>query len=123
MDELEIMRARHSVRAFEKRPIEAIAAERLKSEIEACNAAGDLKIRLVMGDADAFDSFLAHYGTALRLLWGAARIDGAGARIKYLLGSGVVCQGQDAEEAEPAKGRKADVCDRVGIREGTGESA
>ncbi len=67
MDELEIMRARHSVRAFEKRPIEAIAAERLKSEIEACNAAGDLKIRLVMGDADAFDSFLAHYGKFLNV--------------------------------------------------------
>ena len=62
MDELEIMRARHSVRAFEKKPIDAFAAERLKSEIEACNAAGNLKIRLVLNDEDAFDSFLAHYG-------------------------------------------------------------
>ena len=58
----EAIAARHSVRAFEDRPIAPDAADALRAEIAACNAEGGLNIRLVLDEPNAFGGFMAHYG-------------------------------------------------------------
>ncbi len=63
MDILQAIEARHSVRAYEDRKIEAEAKNALDEEIAAINAESGLNIRLVTQEADAFGkSRLAHYG-------------------------------------------------------------
>ena len=62
MDLMEAMRARHSVRQYQNKPLEAEAVSALQAEIAACNQQSGLHIQLVTGEPKAFDSFLAHYG-------------------------------------------------------------
>lgn len=62
MDIFEAMRCRHSVRRYTDRKIEEGAARRLQAEIDDCNAAGGLRIQLVLEEPDAFGNVLAHYG-------------------------------------------------------------
>ena len=62
MDVWQVMRARHSVRAYEHRPLPQEIAEKLREEVEQCNREGGLSIRLVTGEPKAFSGFLAHYG-------------------------------------------------------------
>ena len=59
---MEAMRARHSVRQYLNKPIDAEVIAELQSEIKACNSAGQLHIQLVMNEPKAFDSMMAHYG-------------------------------------------------------------
>ena len=62
MELMEAMRARHSVRSYVDRPLEADAVDVLEAEIAACNRAGDLHIQLVKDEPQAFSGFMAHYG-------------------------------------------------------------
>ena len=62
MTMLETIMARHSVRAYLTRPIEAEPVERLRQEIIACNEEGKLHLQLVTEEPDAFGGFMAHYG-------------------------------------------------------------
>ena len=59
---LEAIDARHSVRAYTKRPIDGTVHDALQSEIKACNRESGLSIRLVRNEPRAFSGFLAHYG-------------------------------------------------------------
>ncbi|MGN0984988.1 MAG: nitroreductase family protein [Candidatus Enterenecus sp.] len=62
MDLLEAMKARHSVRQYEERPLEPELVSALREEMEACNREGGLHIQLVTDEPRAFDGFMAHYG-------------------------------------------------------------
>lgn len=62
MELLEAIKARHSVRRYTSKAMEADVQEALQAEIEDCNQAGDLHFQLVTGEPKAFDGFLAHYG-------------------------------------------------------------
>ena len=62
MDLLQAMRARHSVRAYEDKPVPPAVRAALEEEIAACNARFGLKMRLVTEEPNAFGSFLVHYG-------------------------------------------------------------
>lgn len=62
MTMLETIMARHSVRAYLTRPIEAEMAERLRQEIIACNEEGKLHLQLITEEPNAFGGFMAHYG-------------------------------------------------------------
>ena len=59
---LEAMEARHSVRAYLDRPIEAGVREKLDSFAEACSRDGGLRVFIRYDDPEGFDSGLAHYG-------------------------------------------------------------
>lgn len=59
---LEAIKARHSVRAYTKRPIDGAVLEALQQEIERVNEQSGLRIRLVLNEPKAFSSLLAHYG-------------------------------------------------------------
>ena len=56
MELIEAVRARHSVRKYLDRPIEAAAVAALRSEIEKSNAASGLHIQLVLDEPKAFAS-------------------------------------------------------------------
>lgn len=62
MDIFEAMLCRHSVRRYTDRSIEETAVRQLQAEIEDCNAAGGLRIQLVLEEPQAFGNVLAHYG-------------------------------------------------------------
>ena len=62
MDVMELMRARHSVRAYESRPVEEEKAALLEAEIAACNAESGLRLQAVFGEKEAFSSAMAKYG-------------------------------------------------------------
>lgn len=62
MDLLEAIHARHSVRQYTGKPLDAAAAAALQREIEACNRESGLHIQLITDEPRAFDGFLAHYG-------------------------------------------------------------
>ena len=62
MDLLQAIQARHSVRQYEERPLEADVKAALQAEIEACNRESGLHIQLVSDEPQAFDGFMAHYG-------------------------------------------------------------
>ena len=62
MDVMELMRARHSVRAYESRPVEEEKVALLEAELAACNAQGGLRMRAVFGENGAFSSAMAKYG-------------------------------------------------------------
>ena len=62
MELMEAMRARHSVRSYTDRPLDADVVNILEAEIAACNRAGDLHIQLVRNEPQAFSGFMAHYG-------------------------------------------------------------
>ena len=62
MDKLELMKARHAVRRFTDKPLEAGAVEALRDEISICNREGGLNIRLVTGEPEAFQAGRPSYG-------------------------------------------------------------
>lgn len=59
MDALELMKARHSVRSYNDRKIEAETLSILNSVIEECNNESGLNIQLCLNERRAFDSFMA----------------------------------------------------------------
>lgn len=59
---LEAIEARHSVRRYLDKPIEAEKAQTLQAVIDECNAEGGLHIQLVLEEPRAFAGKLAHYG-------------------------------------------------------------
>ena len=63
MTDWEAIRARHSVRAYEDRPIPAELRQELESFAEQCNRESGLHILLRFDDPEGFDSRLAHYGS------------------------------------------------------------
>ena len=54
--------ARHSVRQYQEKPIEADIVDRLNEEIALCNREGRLHIQLVTGEPKAFSTGMAKYG-------------------------------------------------------------
>lgn len=62
MEQMALMRARHSVRQYDPRPIAPEALAALQQEVDACNREGGLHIQLVTDEPKAFDGFMAHYG-------------------------------------------------------------
>ena len=62
MNITEAMKARHSVRQYKNKPLEADVVSALQAEIESCNQESGLHIQLVTNEPKAFDSFMAHYG-------------------------------------------------------------
>lgn len=62
MQQLDLMKRRHSVRQYTDRPIEDTALAALRAEINECNKESGLHIQLVTNEPKAFDSFMAHYG-------------------------------------------------------------
>lgn len=62
MDILEIMKERHSVRAYTEKRIEGETLEKLQNKIEELNQESGLHMQLILDEPKAFDSFMAHYG-------------------------------------------------------------
>lgn len=62
MNVIETMKARHSVRQYKNKPIEADKISALQAEIAVCNMESGLHIQLVTNEPKAFDGFMAHYG-------------------------------------------------------------
>ena len=67
MDIKEAINARHSVRQYQKRPIEPELVEMLNGIIEECNAESGLHIQLILNEPKCFTSLLAHYGNFERV--------------------------------------------------------
>lgn len=62
MNQIEIMKARHSVRQYKNQPITEEMIKILTDEINICNEKSGLHIQLVTNEPKAFDGFMAHYG-------------------------------------------------------------
>lgn len=62
MDLQQAMENRHSVRAYQDRPLEKEAKDKLLEAIEEINRQSGLHIQLITDEPKAFDSFMAHYG-------------------------------------------------------------
>ncbi len=62
MTELEAMRARHSVRAYQDSPIPPDVISALNAEIDDCNRESGLNIQLIINDDAAFGGLAARYG-------------------------------------------------------------
>lgn len=58
----ECVKMRHSVRAYEDRPIDTKAVEDLKVMIQQFNREGDMHFQLIQDEPKAFSSLLAKYG-------------------------------------------------------------
>lgn len=58
----EAMQARHSVRSYTDKPIDAVTVQKIKDEIDRCNKEGGLHISLVTDEPKAFGGMMAHYG-------------------------------------------------------------
>ena len=63
MDTMELIRARHSVRQYRNEALDAETVQRLQEAIEQVNREGDLHIRLVTDEPDAFTGPMAKYGS------------------------------------------------------------
>lgn len=63
MEIMEAIKARHSVRQYEDRPIDSESLRQLQEEAEICNREGGLHIQLVTDEPKAFSGFMAHYGS------------------------------------------------------------
>ena len=62
MNQKEAMEARHSVRQYKDRPLEAETVSALQAEIDRCNQESGLHIQLVTNEPKAFEGFMARYG-------------------------------------------------------------
>ena len=62
MEVFEIIKQRHSVRAYSNRAIEIEKVNILQDEVKKCNRESGLNIQLILNDKNAFDTMLAHYG-------------------------------------------------------------
>lgn len=58
----EAIAARHSVRNFKDKAIDAQAADELQELIKECNRLSGFNIQLCLNEPKAFDSTMAHYG-------------------------------------------------------------
>ena len=59
---MKAIRERHSVRAYENRPIADEIISQLREEIAACNSEGNLHLQLVTDEPSAFSTAIARYG-------------------------------------------------------------
>ena len=59
---MKAIRERHSVRAYENRPLDGGIVTRLQEEIDACNIEGGLHLQLVTDEPAAFGTAIARYG-------------------------------------------------------------
>ena len=62
MNHMELMKARHSVRRFLDKPLEAEAIKVLQAEIDACNKESGLHIQLITNEHEAFQAGKPSYG-------------------------------------------------------------
>ena len=62
MNPMDAMQARHSVRQYQNRLLEAGVISAMQAEIAACNRESGLHIQLVTNEPDAFSGFMARYG-------------------------------------------------------------
>ena len=62
MEKMELMRARHSVRRYLDRPIEAEKVAALQRAVDAVNREEGLNIRLFTEEPEAFNANAPHYG-------------------------------------------------------------
>ena len=62
MTELEAIKARHSVRQYLDKPIEAEKIEAIQACIDRCNREGGVHIQLIANEPKAFTSLMAKYG-------------------------------------------------------------
>ena len=62
MTELEAIKARHSVRQYTERPIEASQVEALRAEISTINALSGLNIQLLLEEPKSFSTGVWKYG-------------------------------------------------------------
>jgi len=62
MDILEIMKARHSVRQYQRKRIENGIREALTALVRDCNKESGLNIQIYFDEPKCFDSMMAHYG-------------------------------------------------------------
>ena len=63
MNDLEVMKKRHSVRSYTTKRIETKLATELTTYIEECNKKSGMHIQLCLNEPNAFNSFMAHYGS------------------------------------------------------------
>lgn len=63
MNNLEAMKKRHSVRSYTEKKIEIGVANELAAYIESCNKKSGMHIQLCLNEPNAFNSFMAHYGS------------------------------------------------------------
>ena len=62
MTELEAIKARHSVRQYLDKPIEAEIIEAIQACIDRCNSEGGMHLQLIANEPKAFASLIAKYG-------------------------------------------------------------
>ena len=62
MNILEAMEERHSVRSYQKKPLDREIVKSLEERIDECNRESGLHIQLIKDEPQAFDSMMAHYG-------------------------------------------------------------
>ncbi len=62
MDIEQAIKQRHSVRAYQDKPIEKEKIDILNHQIDKINKESNLRIELITNDKDAFNTMLTHYG-------------------------------------------------------------
>lgn len=62
MDIKTAIESRHSVRQYTEEPISGETRALLEQEVATCNSRGNLHMKLVWDEPEAFDSAMAHYG-------------------------------------------------------------
>ena len=62
MDNMELMKARHSVRRFLDKPFDKETIKALQTEIDACNKESGLHIQLITNEPEAFQAGKPSYG-------------------------------------------------------------
>lgn len=60
---MDVIRARHSVRAYNGKPIEGEAEEKIRQMIDEANAESGLNIQLCLGDSEALGGLIPRYGS------------------------------------------------------------
>ena len=65
MSLLEAIVARHSVRAYKDKPLEADVVRILEEQIERVNREGNLHVQLIQNEPKAFHGTLAKYGQVI----------------------------------------------------------
>ena len=63
MEIFEAMKKRHSVRSYTSQKIDSNVAKELEAYIDECNIESGMNIQLCLDEPNAFNSFMAHYGS------------------------------------------------------------
>ena len=63
MEMFEVMKKRHSVRSYTSEKIDINVSKELEAYIEECNKESRLNIQLCLDEPNAFNNFMAHYGS------------------------------------------------------------